>query len=78
MLQAKAINPQRGDSSLGQEFGMDRSTVYLLLKEHGLQDLHQVIAGQNEEAIAEKPAEPKGDGGEKRGSKLSPANKRSS
>jgi len=33
VLRAKAINPQRGDSDLAQEFGMDRSTAYLLLKE---------------------------------------------
>ena len=78
VLRAKALNPQRGDSDLGQEFGMDRSTVYRLLKEHGLQDLHQVIAGRDEEALEEKPAELPGDGGEKRGSKLFPANKYSS
>jgi transposase len=73
VLRAKALQPQRGDSDLGQEFGMDRSTVYLLLKEHGLQDLHQVIAG-NETTVA-KPEE---DQGKKKGSKLSPANKPSS
>jgi len=78
VLRAKALNPQRGDSELGQEFEMDRGTVYQLLKEHGLQDLHRVIAGQDEEATEEKPAEPRGDGGEKRGSKSSPANRRSS
>jgi transposase len=78
VLRAKALNPQRGDSDLGREFGMERSTVYRLLKEHGLQDLHQVIAGQDEEAIEEKPAEPQGDGGKKKGSKLSLANKHSS
>lgn len=77
VLQAKALNPQRGDSELAAEFGLDRSTVYRLLKEHGLQDLHRVIAGQEEES-AERPAEPQGDGGQKGGSKLSPANKRSS
>lgn len=70
VLRAKALHPQRGDSDLGQEFGMDRSTVYLLLKEHGLQDLHQVIVG-HEEVVVE-PAE---DEGKKKGSKLSPAHK---
>lgn len=25
------------------EFGVDRTTVYRLLKEHGIQDLHKVI-----------------------------------
>jgi len=74
VLQAKALNPQRGDSELAEEFGLDRSTIYRLLKEHGLQDLHRVIAGQEEEFV-ERPAEPQGDGGKKRGSKLSPANK---
>ncbi len=74
VLQAKAHNPQRGDSELAEEFGLDRSTVYRLLKEHGLQDLHRVIAGEEEE-FGEKPAEPQGDGGQKGGSKLSPANK---
>lgn len=76
VLRAKALNPQRGDSELGEEFGLDRSTVYRLLKEHGVQDLHRVIAGE-EDAEGEKPAEPQGDGSEKGGSKLSPANKHS-
>jgi len=76
VLQAKALNPQRRDSKLAQEFGLERSTVYRLLKEHGLQDLHRIIAGQEEEEGAERPAEPQGDGGQKRGSKLSPAHKR--
>ncbi len=78
VLRAKALNPKQGDTELGQKFGMERSTVYRLLKEHGLQDLHQVIAGQEEETLVEKPAEPQGDGGKKKGSKLFPANKRSS
>ncbi len=78
VLRAKALNPQRGDSDLGREFEMERSTVYRLLKEHGLQDLHQVIAGQEEEVLEEKPAEPQGAGGKKKGSKLSPASKHSS
>lgn len=43
ILRAKALNPKRGDSDLAEEFGLERSTVYQLLKEHGLQDLHHVI-----------------------------------
>lgn len=43
ILRTKAINPARSDSSLAKEFGLDRSTVYNLLKEHGLQDLHRVL-----------------------------------
>jgi transposase len=45
ILRAKALEPERGDTELAQEFGLDRSTVYELLKEHGLQDLHRVIDG---------------------------------
>jgi len=45
VLRAKALAPAVGDSELGRRFGMDRSTVYKLLKEHGLQDLHQVLNG---------------------------------
>ncbi|RLE16883.1 MAG: hypothetical protein DRJ50_14655 [Actinobacteria bacterium] len=45
VLRAKALEPKLGDSELGRRFGMDRSTVYKLLKEHGLQDLHQVLNG---------------------------------
>lgn len=72
VLSAKAISPQRGDSDLAQEFGMDRSTVYLLLKEHGLQDLHRVLDGaqlDDEESTAP-------DDGEKGGSKASPVSNR--
>ncbi len=43
VLRAKALKPQRSDADLGAEFQMDRSTVYELLKEHGLQDLHRVL-----------------------------------
>lgn len=78
VLRAKALNPQRGDSDLGREFEMERSTVYRLLKEHGLQDLHQVIAGQDGDAFDEKSTEPQGAEGQKKGSKLFPANKLSS
>lgn len=60
VLRTKALHPQRSDGELGQEFGMDRSTVYLLLKEHGLQDLHQVIAG-NEAPVAEPEEDEKKD-----------------
>lgn len=43
VLRAKALNPHRGDADLAAEFQMDRSTVYDLLKEHELQDLHHVL-----------------------------------
>jgi hypothetical protein len=43
VLRAKALRPDRSDGELAQEFGMDRSTVYLLLKEHDMQDLHRVL-----------------------------------
>lgn len=49
VLRAKAVKPEMGDSELGERFGMDRSTVYRLLKEHGLQDLHQVLNGEEGE-----------------------------
>ena len=49
VLRAKALEPQLGDSELGRRFEMDRSTVYKLLKEHGLQDLHQVLNGDEQE-----------------------------
>lgn len=45
ILRTKAVNPKRSDSSLAKEFGLDRGTVYKLLKEHGLQDLHRVLEG---------------------------------
>ena len=45
VLRAKALSPEQGDSELGAEFGLERRTVYRLLKEHGLQDLHRVRAG---------------------------------
>ena len=43
VLRAKALRPDSSDGELAQEFGMDRSTVYLLLKEHDMQDLHRVL-----------------------------------
>jgi len=69
ILKAKALEPERGDSDLAQEFGLERSTVYRLLKEHGLQDLHCVLGSQESQAAEERTADPNGDGGEKRGSK---------
>lgn len=71
VLRAKALNPQRGDADLGQEFKMDRSTVYDLLNEHGLQDLHRVLTvapltTHNSPTAPETEAE-------KGGSKSSPA-----
>ncbi len=43
VIRAKALNPERSDSDLAQEFCLNRTTVYRLLKEHGLQDLHRVL-----------------------------------
>lgn len=43
IIRAKAINPGRSDSDLAQEFSVNRITVYRLLKEHGIQDLHRVL-----------------------------------
>ena len=67
LIRSKALNPQLGDTELGRRFGLDRSTVYELLREHGIQDLHRVITDQ--------PPSPDADdhGGEKGGSKSSPA-----
>ena len=45
ILRAKALNPHRSDRDLAGEFDLDRRTVYGLLKEHGLQDLHRVLVG---------------------------------
>ena len=57
ILKAKAVQPERGDTDLAQEFGLDRSTVYELLKEHGLQDLHRVIDSAPSEQDNEPPTE---------------------
>ena len=76
VLRAKALHPERGDSELAAEFGMDRSTIYRLLEEHGLQDLHRVLAGTLP-SVAENPPST-ADAGEKGGSKLSPVNRLSS
>ena len=69
VLRTKALSPEQGDRELGEKFGMERSTVYRLLKEHGLQDLHRVLEGDEATNQEETSAEPQGDGGEKRGSK---------
>jgi transposase len=44
ILRMKALNPHLSDTKLGAAFGLDRSSIYRLLKEHGLQDLHRVLA----------------------------------
>lgn len=41
IIRAKAINPERSDDDLAQEFELDRTTVFRLLKEYGIQDLHR-------------------------------------
>jgi len=76
VLRAKALNPARVDSDLAVEFGMERSTVYRLLKEHGLQDLHRVLTGSSGNEPEERPPEAKGDDGAKKGSKSSLVRKR--
>lgn len=57
VLRAKALEPNKGDSELARQFGMERTTVYQLLKEHGLQDLHRVLQGNDEPEPAIEPAE---------------------
>jgi transposase len=69
VLRAKAQNPKRGDSDLAAEFELERSTVYRLLKEHGLQDLHRVLEGSSDNEPEERPPAAKADDGQKRGSK---------
>jgi len=66
-LRAKALHPERGDTDLAKEFGMDRSTVYRLLEEHGLQDLHRVLDDTTPRAAENPPSE--ADDGEKGGAK---------
>jgi transposase len=57
VLRAKALAPQRRDSDLAAEFKLDRSTVYRLLKEHGLQDLHRVLtAAPAPDSASDTPA----------------------
>jgi transposase len=65
VIRAKALEPELGDTELGRRFGLDRSTVYELLREHGLQDLHRVVTDQPTSPTAEEPV------GEKGGSKSS-------
>ena len=60
VLRAKAVEPELGESELGRRFGMDRSTVYKLLKEHGLQDLHQVLNGGEAEGLEARKAADEG------------------
>jgi len=69
LLRAKALKPERGDSELAAEFGLERSTVYRLLKEHGLQDLHRVLEAGSSNEAEQRPAEGTGDEGKKKGSK---------
>ena len=76
VLRAKALNPDRGDSDLAAEFGLERSTVYRLLTEHGLQDLHRVLAGSGAPETEERAPEAKADEGQKKGSKSSRVRKR--
>lgn len=76
VLRAKALKPDRGDSDLAAEFGLERSTVYRLLNEHGLQDLHRVLAGSSDPEPEARPPEAKVDEGQKKGSKSWPVSKR--
>jgi transposase len=69
VLRAKALNPERGDSDLAQEFGTDRSTIYRLLEEHGLQDLHRVLDSAAPNEGEKTPSEAEAKDGEKRGSR---------
>ncbi len=62
----KALNPHLSDGKLGETFGLDRSSIYHLLKEHGLQDLHRVLADTpSREGGPGEPGEPEGDEGKK-------------
>lgn len=72
ILRTKALNPHLSDAKLGEAFGLDRSSIYNLLKEHGLQDLHRVLA--NTSATEEGSGEPAG-AEEKKTLKSSPAPK---
>ena len=69
ILRAKALKPERGDTDLAQEFGLERTTVYALLKEHNMQDLHRVLT----DPPAAPTNNPPPDDGEKRGPPSSPA-----
>jgi hypothetical protein len=76
VLRAKALHPERGDSELAQEFGMDRSTIYLLLKEHDMQDLHRVVADAEQSTAIQPESEgpTSSEDDEKGGVSGSPAN----
>lgn len=63
ILRTKALNPHLSDGKLGETFGLDRSSIYHLLKEHGLQDLHRVLA--DIPAPEGEPGETEGDEGKK-------------
>lgn len=56
IIRAKALNPERGDTDLAREFGLDRTSVYALLKEHDLQDLHRVLSDASSEPEDEPPS----------------------
>ena len=77
VLRAKALHPERRDSELAQEFGMDRSTVYLLLKEHDMQDLHRVLGDADPSTTSQSEGADclSSEEDEKRGSSGSPARK---
>jgi len=78
VLRAKALHPERSDGELAQEFGMDRSTVYLLLKEHDMQDLHRVLTDADPSTVTQPQSEdpPPSAEGEKGGSNGCPARMR--
>jgi transposase len=56
ILRYKALHPQVGDTELAAQFGLGRITIYNLLKEHGLQDLHRVIEAPQEEGEKKTPS----------------------
>jgi transposase len=56
IIRSKALEPERGDTDLAREFGLDRTSVYALLKEHGLQDLHRVLTDAPCEPEDEAPS----------------------
>jgi transposase len=74
VLRAKALNPERGDADLAEEFGMERSTIYHLLKEHELQDLHRVLGDANSRETENRSLEAKTENDEKGGAKSSLVN----
>lgn len=78
VLRAKALDPKRGDTDLAREFELDRTTVYELLKEHDLQDLHRVVSGTEPTGLENASSEAGAEDGEKGGSKSSPVSPPSS